>query len=172
MAKKAAKSDFISTGSVAQNRRAHFDYEITEKFTAGLELTGTEVKSLRLGHANINDAYGIEKDGELYISNMFIAEYANKGYESHVEKRDRKLLLKRKEINTIISELSRKGATLVAVSLFLMPRGWPNWKWVSAAAKNFTTNVKHRKSAIGTAISSGLWPETDSFALSLFYAVA
>ena len=113
MAKKAAKSDFISTGSVAQNRRAHFDYEITEKFTAGLELTGTEVKSLRLGHANINDAYGIEKDGELYISNMFIAEYANKGYESHVEKRDRKLLLKRKEINTIISELSRKGATLV-----------------------------------------------------------
>ena len=108
MAKKAAKSDFISTGSVAQNRRAHFDYEITEKFTAGLELTGTEVKSLRLGHANINDAYGIEKDGELYISNMFIAEYANKGYESHVEKRDRKLLLKRKEINTIISELSRK----------------------------------------------------------------
>lgn len=48
-------------------------------------MTGTEVKSLRLGHANINDAYGIEKDGELYISNMFIAEYANKGYESHVE---------------------------------------------------------------------------------------
>ena len=123
MAKKAAKSDFISTGSVAQNRRAHFDYEITEKFTAGLELTGTEVKSLRLGHANINDAYGIEKDGELYISNMFIAEYANKGYESHVEKRDRKLLLKRKEINTIISELSRKGATLVAVSLFFNAKG-------------------------------------------------
>ena len=102
MAKKAAKSDFISTGSVAQNRRAHFDYEITEKFTAGLELTGTEVKSLRLGHANINDAYGIE---------------------SHVEKRDRKLLLKRKEINTIVSELSRKGATLVAVSLFFNAKG-------------------------------------------------
>ena len=54
---------------------------------------------------------------------MFIAEYANKGYESHVEKRDRKLLLKRKEINTIISELSRKGATLVAVSLFFNAKG-------------------------------------------------
>ena len=78
---------------------------------------------MRLGHANINDAYVIEKDGELYISNMFIAEYANKGYESHVEKRDRKLLLKRKEINTIISELSRKGATLVAVSLFFNAKG-------------------------------------------------
>lgn len=172
MAKKAAKSDFISTGSVAQNRRAHFDYEITEKFTAGLELTGTEVKSLRLGHANINDAYGIEKDGELYISNMFIAEYANKGYESHVEKRDRKLLLKRKEINTIISELSRKGATLVAVSLFFNAKGLAKLEVGLGRGKNFTTNVKHRKSAIGTAISSGLWSETDSFALSLFYAVA
>ncbi|MFR8206907.1 MAG: SsrA-binding protein [Alphaproteobacteria bacterium] len=58
---KAKKSDFISTGLVAQNRRAHFDYLIEQKYTAGLELTGTEVKSLRLGHANINDAYGIEK---------------------------------------------------------------------------------------------------------------
>ena len=63
---KAKKSDFISTGLVAQNRRAHFDYLIEQKYTAGLELTGTEVKSLRLGHANINDAYGIEKDGELF----------------------------------------------------------------------------------------------------------
>ena len=107
MAKKLSKSDFISTGSVAQNRRAFFDYEITEKFTAGLELTGTEVKSLRLGHANINDAFGIEKDGELYISNMFIAEYANKGYQSHAEKRDRKLLLTKKEINNIIIGLGR-----------------------------------------------------------------
>lgn len=123
MAKKAIKSDFISTGSVAQNRRAHFDYEISEKFVAGLELTGTEVKSLRLGHANINDAYGIEKNGELYISNMYIAEYANKGYESHIEKRDRKLLLKHKEINDIIGELSRKGSTLVAISLFFNHKG-------------------------------------------------
>lgn len=94
---KAKKSDFISTGLVAQNRRAHFDYLIEQKYTAGLELTGTEVKSLRLGHANINDAYGIEKDGELFISNMFIAEYANKGYSSHPEKRDRKLLLKKRK---------------------------------------------------------------------------
>ena len=60
---KTKNSDFISTGLVAQNRRANFDYLIEEKFVAGLELTGTEVKSLRLGHANINDAYGIERDG-------------------------------------------------------------------------------------------------------------
>ena len=122
MAKKV-KSDYISTGLVAQNRRAHFDYLIEEKFVAGLELTGTEVKSLRLGHANINDAFGIEKDGELYISNMFIAEYANKGYASHAEKRDRKLLLKHKEIIDIINALARKGATLIAIRLFFNDKG-------------------------------------------------
>lgn len=120
---KVKKSDFISTGLVAQNRRAHFDYLISEKFVAGIELTGTEVKSLRLGHANINDAFGVEKDGEIYISNMFIAEYSNKGYASHAEKRDRKLLLKKKEINDIIGELSRKGATLVAIRLFFNEQG-------------------------------------------------
>ena len=123
MAKKVSKSDFISTGLVAQNRRANFDYQIDKVYVAGLELTGTEVKSLRLGHANINDAYGIEKNGELFISNMFIAEYANKGYESHAEKRDRKLLLLHKEICEIISELSRKGSTLVAMKLFFNDRG-------------------------------------------------
>ncbi len=123
MAVKEKKSDFISTGLVAHNRRAGFDYFINEKFVAGLELSGTEVKSLRLGHANINDAFGVEKGGELYISNMFIAEYANKGYESHVEKRDRRLLLKRREINEIISALAKKGATLVAVRLFFNEKG-------------------------------------------------
>ena len=123
MAKKTKKADYISTGVVAQNRRANFDYLIEEKFVAGLELTGTEVKSLRLGHANINDAFGIEKNGELYISNMFIAEYANKGYASHAEKRDRKLLLKHKEIVDIINSLARKGSTLVAIRLFFNNKG-------------------------------------------------
>lgn len=123
MSAKSKKTDFIASGLVAQNRRANFDYFINEKFVAGLELTGTEVKSLRLGHANINDAFGVEKNGELYISNMFIAEYANKGYESHIEKRDRKLLLKKKEINDILSALAKKGATLVAIRLFFNEKG-------------------------------------------------
>ena len=123
MVAKSSKSDYISTGVVAQNRRASFDYFIDETYTAGLELTGTEVKSLRQGHANINDAYGLEKNGELFISKMFIAEYAYKGYASHAEKRDRKLLLKRKEINDIIGSLARKGTTLVAVKLFFDERG-------------------------------------------------
>jgi SsrA-binding protein len=123
MAKKVRHADFISHGLVAQNRRAHFDYEIEEKFIAGLQLTGTEVKSLRMGHANITDAFGVEKNGELFISNMFIAEYANKGYQSHAEKRDRKLLLNHKEIVKIIGELPRKGATLVAIRLFFNEKG-------------------------------------------------
>lgn len=123
MAKAKKKSDFISTGLVAQNRRANFDYLIEEKFVAGLQLLGTEVKSLRLGHANINDAFGIERDGEIFMANMFIAEYANKGYASHPEKRDRKLLLKKKEIIDIINSLSRKGTTLVAIRLFFDAHG-------------------------------------------------
>lgn len=123
MAKNVKRKDFISTGVVAQNRRANFDYLINEKFVAGLELTGTEVKSLRLGHANINDAYGIERNGEIFMSNMYIAEYESKGYASHAEKRDRKLLLTKKEIITITNELSRKGSTLVAMRLFFNEKG-------------------------------------------------
>lgn len=123
MAKQSKKADYISTGLVAQNRRAHFDYIIEEKYTAGLVLSGTEVKSLRLGHANINDAYGIIENGEIYMSNMFIAEYVNKGYETHVERRNRKLLLQHKEIVKIINALNKKGSTLVAIRLFFDNHG-------------------------------------------------
>lgn len=123
MAKQSKKSDYISTGLVAQNRRAHFDYIIDEVYIAGLVLSGTEVKSLRLGHANINDAYGIIEGGELYISNMFIAEYVNKGYETHIETRNRKLLLQHKEIVKIQNALNKKGSTLVAMKLFFDNHG-------------------------------------------------
>lgn len=123
MAKKVKKSDFISTGLVAQNRRARFDYVIDEVFIAGLVLTGTEVKSLRLGHAQINDSFGVEKEGEIYISNMTIAEYVHKGYESHAERRDRKLLLTKKEIVKIINGLNKKGSTLVGMKLFFDEKG-------------------------------------------------
>ncbi|MBR1600504.1 MAG: SsrA-binding protein SmpB [Alphaproteobacteria bacterium] len=123
MAKKVKKSDFISTGTVAENPRARFDYNILENYTAGLVLTGTEVKSLRLGHANIRDAYGIEENGELYMSNMFIATYDNQGYSSHAERRNRKLLLTHREIIKIINSLNRKGTTLVATKLFFDNKG-------------------------------------------------
>ena len=123
MAKKVKKSDFISVGTVAENPRARFDYNILETYTAGLVLTGTEVKSLRLGHANIKEAYGIIEDDELYMSNMFIAAYDNQGYASHAERRNRKLLLTHREIIKIINSLNRKGTTLVATKLFFDNRG-------------------------------------------------
>lgn len=82
MAKKVKKSDFIASGQVAVNRRATFDYAIEETFTAGLELRGTEVKSLRLGKASLTDTYGSFADGELFIENLKIEEYANKGMKS------------------------------------------------------------------------------------------
>ena len=123
MAKKTQKSDFISSGLVAQNRRAHFDYAISETFEAGLVLTGTEVKSLRQGHANINEAYGIVEGEELLMSNMFIAAYDNQGYASHAERRNRKLLLHHREIIKIINALNRKGSTLIAMKLYFDNHG-------------------------------------------------
>lgn len=123
MSAKSVKSDFISTSTVAQNRRAHFDYIVDETFTAGLQLAGTEVKSLRLGHANVNDAYGVIENGEVFMTNMFIAEYECRGYESHAERRKRKLLLNKKEIIKISNALDRKGATLIALKLFFDTHG-------------------------------------------------
>jgi len=123
MAKKTHLSNFIAKGQVAVNKRARFDYEIEETFVAGLVLTGTEVKSMRFGHAQINEAYGVEKDGEIYISQMYVAEYALKGYESHAEKRDRKLLLTKREVIKIMNALQKKGVTLVAMKLFFDEHG-------------------------------------------------
>ena len=123
MAKKIKKSDFITTGTVAENHRARFDYNINETFIAGMVLLGTEVKSLRLGHANIRDAYGIIERGEIYMSNMLISAYDNQGYSSHEERRNRKLLLNHREIIKIINALNRKGSSLVAMKLFFDAHG-------------------------------------------------
>ena len=123
MAKKVKKSDFISTGQIAVNRRATFDYAIEETFVAGIELKGTEVKSLRLGKASLTDTYGSIDDGELFIENLKIEEYANKGYEKHDANRKKKLLLTKHEINKIIGAMSKKGYSLIAKRLFFDNRG-------------------------------------------------
>ena len=123
MAKKIKKSDFIATGQVAVNRRATFDYLIEEVYVAGIELKGCEVKSLRLGKASLNDTYGSFDDGEIYIENLKIEEYANKGYEKHDANRKKKLLLKRHEINKIIGAMAKKGYSLVAKKLFFDSHG-------------------------------------------------
>lgn len=123
MAKKVKKSDFIATGQVAVNRRATFDYAIEETFVAGIELFGTEVKSLRLGKVSLTDTYGSFDNGEIFIENLKIEEYANKGYEKHDANRKKKLLLTRHEIDKIIGAMAKKGYSLVAKRLFFDSRG-------------------------------------------------
>ena len=104
--------------SIARNKRARYDYHIVETFEAGLVLTGTEVKSLRDGRANISDAYGIIKDGEAYLLNLHISPYESRGYANHEPDRTRTLLLHRKEIRRLIGAVERQGQTLVPLELY------------------------------------------------------
>ena len=104
--------------SIARNKRARYDYEILDTWEAGIVLTGTEVKSLRDGKANIGDAYGIVRDGEIFLINMHIAAYDRGGYANHEPDRTRKLLLHRKEIRRLIGAVERQGLTLIPLELY------------------------------------------------------
>jgi len=108
---------------VAENRKARFNYEIEEKLEAGLALTGSEVKSLRSGKANIGDAYAAEAGGELFLINAHISEYAQAGRANHEPKRARKLLLHRREIDRLIGAIQRQGMTVVPLKLYFNRRG-------------------------------------------------
>ena len=118
MAKPEKSTDAKDVRSIARNRRARHDYHILETFEAGLVLTGTEVKSLRDGKANISDAYGIIRDGEAFLLNLHIAPYESRGYANHEPDRTRKLLLHRKEIRRLIGAVERQGLTLVPLELY------------------------------------------------------
>lgn len=104
--------------TVARNKRARHDYELLESWEAGLALTGTEVKSLRAGQANMNDAFGIVRDGEVFLVNLHIAPYTHGGRDNHEPTRTRKLLLHRREIRRLIGSVERKGLTLVPTELY------------------------------------------------------
>jgi SsrA-binding protein len=103
---------------IARNKRARHDYEILETWEAGLVLSGTEVKSLRDGRAQITDAYGVVKDGEVWLLNAHIAPYAQGNIWNHDPLRTRKLLLHQKEIRQMIGAVERKGLTLVDLDLY------------------------------------------------------
>jgi SsrA-binding protein len=109
--------------SVALNRRARHEYEILETFEAGLVLTGSEVKSLRDGRANITDAFGVVNGGELWLLNAHIAPYEKGGYVNHEATRTRKLLLHKREITKLIGALERKGLSLIPMELYFAPNG-------------------------------------------------
>ncbi len=106
-----------------KNRRATFDYEIVESFTAGMVLTGTEIKSIRLGKAGLTDTYCLVENGELWVKNMYIAEYSMGSYNNHTTHRDRKLLLNRKEINKIAKVSEQPGYSIIPLRLFINERG-------------------------------------------------
>lgn len=104
--------------SVARNRAARHEYAILDTWEAGIVLTGTEVKSLREGKVNIGDAYGIVRDGEVYLINMNVSPYERGGYVNHDPTRSRKLLLHKREIRKLIGGVERQGLTLVALEVY------------------------------------------------------
>lgn len=116
-----------------KNRRATFDYEIIETFTAGLVLTGTEVKSIRQGKAGLTDTFCFINNGEVWVKNMYIAEYFYGSYNNHVARRDRKLLLNRKEIDKLEKSNDLAGFSIVPLKLFISEKGLA--KLVIAIAK-------------------------------------
>ncbi|GAB5389525.1 MAG: SsrA-binding protein SmpB [Alphaproteobacteria bacterium] len=123
-AKKKKKKGEGDGHIVARNRRATFDYHIDEQFEAGMMLTGTEVKSLREGRASINEAYAGQDDGEIWLFNAYIPEYSHASHKmNHPEKRNRKLLLHKREIARIIGALQNRGITLVPMRIFFNRRG-------------------------------------------------
>ena len=106
-----------------RNKRATFDYEIIEEYVAGVVLVGTEIKSIRLGKASLTDCYCYFEQGELWIRGVNIAEYSWGTCNNHIPKRDRKLLLNRKELSKLSRSLQDKGLTVVGLRLFLNERG-------------------------------------------------
>jgi SsrA-binding protein len=117
-AKTAAKADDSGIKVVARNRRARHEFELLEKIEAGLVLTGTEVKSLRNGKANLEDAYAEVDRGEVWLLGCDIPEYVRANRMNHAPKRPRKLLLHRREIGKLENKTNEKGITLVPLSLY------------------------------------------------------
>lgn len=123
MAKTPKKSPGVKIKSVAENRKARFNYEIGDKFEAGIILTGTEVKSLRFSSANIADSYAEVKGDELWLINAHIPEFDNGNRNNHEPRRPRKMLMHRREINKLGAAIQREGMTIVPLNLYFNPQG-------------------------------------------------
>jgi SsrA-binding protein len=109
---------------ISDNRQARYLYEILETYEAGVQLTGTEVKSIRAGKVNLQDGYALIRDGEIWLINVHISPYTASGqYFNHEPRRTRKLLLHRQEIRKLIGKVEQQGLTLVPLKMYLK-RGW------------------------------------------------
>ena len=113
----------MSSNINIKNRKASFEYQFIATFVAGISLVGTEIKSIRNNQANISDAYCVFMDEELYVKNLHIAEYPNGGYANHEPKRDRKLLLNKKELHKMLGKVKEKGNAVIPIRLFINESG-------------------------------------------------
>ena len=107
-----------------KNRKAEYEYHLISTFTAGIVLTGTEIKSIRAGKVNLTDSYCSFINGELWAHNIHISEYANGSYNNHEPKRDRKLLLNRKELKKLQSKLNDRGMTIIPTRMWINENGY------------------------------------------------
>jgi len=106
-----------------KNKKAYFSFEIIDKYMAGIQLLGTEIKSIKGGKASLTEAYCAFYEGELYIRNMNISEYENRGYMNHETRRERKLLLNRKELAKLEKKTKEKGFSIIPLVLFINSKG-------------------------------------------------
>ena len=118
-----------------KNKRARFEYHLLDEYSAGIQLTGTEIKSIRNGKASILEAYCVFVKGEVFIRNMHISEYENGSFYNHRPRADRKLLLNRSEIKKIERFLMVKGNTLIPLKMFLSEKGWVKLLFACAQGK-------------------------------------
>src|SRR5919206_4118143 len=141
MSKRRGGKRKAAAGDVATNRQASHRYNLLEKWEAGLQLQGTEVKSLREGAVQLKDAYATLRDGEVWLQNMHIAPYGPAARENHEPERPRKLLLHRKEIERLIGKTAEKGLTLIPTRVYF--KG-PNAKVELALARGKEMRDKRR----------------------------
>ncbi|MFH1159992.1 MAG: SsrA-binding protein SmpB [bacterium] len=113
----------MTTAITIRNKKAQFEYFLLQEYTAGIQLTGTEIKSIRAGKASIVDAFCSFTGNELFVRNMHIAEYAYGTHYNHEPKRDRKLLLNRKELKKLLTKVNERGFTIIPVELFINEKG-------------------------------------------------
>ena len=119
------------------NRKAKFDYFIEDEYEAGIVLTGTEIKSIRAGHCNLKDCYGVVKNGEVFLLNMFIGQYKEGNIFNHSETRSRKLLLHKKEIKKIEYSISLNGLTLVPLKGYFKDNKFKILVGIGRGKKNY-----------------------------------
>ena len=129
-----------------QNRKARYNYFFLEKFEAGIELRGSEIKSLRNGRVDIAESFAREVDNEIYLINSYFAKYSNSSYLNHEENRQRKLLLHKKEIRKIVGKLNKDSLTLIPIQIYFNRKGLAKVELaLSKGKKNYDKRESKKK---------------------------